>query len=239
MLSNIVAAGDRIELRKIDTSMQKSSSAVNDKAYLSKVYDVLSEERLMIAMPMEEGRIVPLELNSKYEVFFIASKGFYSCMAEVVDRYKQNTLYILVINVISSLKKHQRRQYFRLECLLDFKFRILEIEELEALKKKMDGIIDEEKFSDATALDISGGGMRFTSAEKLNVNQNIHIVLDTEMCHISHRFEILANVKYTDGVKNREKLYEARVEFIDFETKNRELLIKYIFECDRIHRKRV
>lgn len=239
MLSKIVSVGDRIELKKMDTSMKiKIDSTDADKIYISKVYDVLNEYRLTIAMPIVEGRLIPLEIDTKYDISFISKKGLFQCTAVIVDRYKQDGLYVLVIELLSSLKKHQRRQYYRLDCLLEIKFKLLTEEEIDFFNKNSDYITAEGVFTNAIALDISGGGLRFVSSQKLKLKDKILLVLNIELSNDSYDFNILSDVRDTEIVKNRDGVYETRVEFQNLKTKSREILIKYIFEQDRLQRKK-
>ncbi len=239
MLLEFVTVGDRIELKRIGTSINKKSKSVTDeKLYLSKVYDILGDDKLTIAMPIEEGRIIPLQVGSRYEVVFITKKGLYQCNAVIEKRYKQNALYVLVISLISNLEKHQRRQYYRLECLLDFQYKILQEEEMKNFQQNADCILEKDSFQKATALDISGGGIRCVSPEKLSVGSKLVVLLNLELSDGNHEFTILSNVKDANVMKNNNGLYEARLEFIVIQKKAREILIKYIFENDRIHRKK-
>ena len=79
-------------------------------------------------------------------------------------------MYILVVELMSDLKKFQRRQYFRLECTLDIEYRRLEDSDVEKIKEDPElirDIMESEPFTSAIVLDISGGGVRFASEEKL------------------------------------------------------------------------
>lgn len=240
MLSKIVSVGDRIELKKINTSNANIENEVeSEKTYISQVYDILSETRLSIAMPIVESRVIPLETKVKYEIFFITSNGLYESVATIVDRYKEDGLFVMIIDILTDLNKRQRRQYYRLDCNLNFRYRVLLDEEVEFFIQNPELITAEGMFTSATAVDISGGGMRFISSEKLMENDEILTVLELEFLDRKYEVKILATVKVADVVKNKIGVYETRIEFDNLKMNIRETLIKYIFEQERIQRKRI
>ena len=55
-----IAIGNKIELVRLDQVIRNEQ---NKKVYVSKIYDILDQDKLQIAMPIFEGRIVPLDLS--------------------------------------------------------------------------------------------------------------------------------------------------------------------------------
>ena len=129
MLSKIVTLGDRIEITKSENSERRKLSdekSVFDRPLISQVYDVIDETQLKIAMPIVEGRVVPLAVNGRFDICFITSGGLYKSRFVVLDRYKENGLYVLLIELVYELKKYQRRQYYRLEYTKDFEYIVID-----------------------------------------------------------------------------------------------------------------
>lgn len=240
MLSKIVSVGDRIELKKIKNSKATEDHDVDhEKTYISQVYDIISEKKLSVAMPIVESRVIPLETNIKYEVYFITSAGLYQSIATITDRFKEDGLFVMIIELLSEPTKRQRRQYYRLECNLSFRYRVLLDEEVEFFTQNPDFISAEGMFTNALSVDISGGGMKFLSSESLVEHDRILLVLELEMLDKKYEINILATVKMADIVKNKIGVYETRIEFDNLKVNIRETLIKYIFEQERIRRKRI
>ena len=65
-----IAIGNKIELVRLDQVIRNEQ---NKKVYVSKIYDILDQDKLQIAMPIFEGRIVPLDLDERYTACFIQS----------------------------------------------------------------------------------------------------------------------------------------------------------------------
>ena len=236
MLSKILKVGDKIELEKIGpTSFSMDSS---QKIILgSQIYDILDDETLSIAMPIVEGRVIPLSVGSRYEACFYAAKGLYQTRLIVKERKKQEGLFILIVEVQSELKKFQRRQYFRLSCTMDMQYKVLTEEEVSSFQGGQEAIIMDTGFQDGVALDISGGGIRFTSEEKLEndnmVLVSLEIPLDKQSIYL-----MMGKVISSGLIPNKSGLYEHRVEYQELDRKIRENLIHFIFEEERRQRKK-
>ncbi len=245
MINKILSLGDRIELRKPAALSEKDNKNVtkehakSSRPYISQIYDILDGEQLKIAMPIVEGRVIPLPLHGRFDACFFTSGGLYQSKVVITDRYKEDGLYILVVDITSELKKFQRRQYFRLEYVMDITYKKINQEQIMVAVSDPQGL--EEILSDGVrqgiALDVSGGGMRFTSAEELEKDSviiimfNMGITEEKEVC-------LIANVISSTRNQNRERMFEHRVEFTNMKNTVRENLIKFIFETERRLRKK-
>ena len=58
MLSKFISVGDKIELQTVDHLAEEKTNG--KKIYESKVYDILSEDTMEIAMPMEKTKLILL-----------------------------------------------------------------------------------------------------------------------------------------------------------------------------------
>lgn len=246
MLSKIISPGDRIELTKpVKASATEKMAEKKDilehekRIYISQVYDILEDEQLKIAMPIVEGRVVPLPLHARYNACFYSSGGLYQAKLVITGRYKEDGLYILEAELTSELKKFQRRQYFRLEHTMDLEYKVVSDEEIMDMLEQPDKMeeITSYGMSEGIILDISGGGIRFTTKEELEkkseVLVNINIGIATEdICRLP------ATIISSTKADNREKLYVNRAEFHNMKDATREKIIKYIFDLERRMRKR-
>lgn len=237
MLSKMISPGDRLELSKpVNPPAAGTAGGKEQKKriYASKVYDVLEDEQLKIAMPMVEGRVLPLPLHSRYDACFYSSGGLYLAKVVVTDRYKEDGLYILEIELTSELKKFQRRQYYRLEHTMDIEYKCVTEEEMMDVIENDTALELSSLYGMSTGimLDLSGGGIRFTTKEQLEkdsaliINLNIGIAVE-EICRLA------ATVISSSKLDNREHMYVNRVEFRNMKDTTREKIIKYIFDMER------
>ncbi len=236
MISKIISPGDRIELKKTGAEKKaKEIGAEPAKTYVSQVYDILNEDEMKIAMPIVEGRVIPLPINGRYDLCFYTANGLYQCRAIITDRYKEDELFVLQIEITSDLKKFQRRQYFRLECTMDIWYKILPKEEILEIitdKEKMEELLTGE-LDKGVALDISGGGMRFTSSKRHSSGDCVIVVLRIKKSGNNATCILPGTILKSTSVLNRSDVFEHRVEYNNVQGSVREALIKFIFEEER------
>ena len=240
MLSKIISLGDRLEITKPMTEENKkeltADKSVFIKPMISQVYDIIDETRLRIAMPIVEGRVIPLSINARFDVCFFASGGLYKSRFVVMDRFKENGLYILVIELVYEQKKYQRRQYYRLECAMDIEYLVVEEDVVELIKDDENVIretLDNNPLSKGIVIDISGGGLRFASRERLESGSIIIIKLDIAISNTKSVYGVLGRILLSNRMPNNDIMYEQRMEYTDIQSNSRETIIRYIFEQER------
>lgn len=234
MLSKYVEIGNKIQMQAIGKNGESA-----EKIYYSNIYDIMSEDSMEIAMPMENTKLILLPVDSEYEVVFYGSNGLYECNARIVDRYKSNNVYLLVLELISNLKKYQRREYYRFSCALEMSLRRLEEEELQTLESQ--GIFELQSdlpAERAMIADISGGGLRFLSRQCFEADTYLYCSYYLAHGEEQRKYEIVTKVLSVKKLENRPDTYEHRVQYYRMDENVRENIIKYIFEEERISRKK-
>lgn len=246
MLSKILSLGDRLELIRVMSEEKrkqvKLDNTIEAKPFISQIYDIINEEQLKIAMPITEGRVIPLPVSARYDVYFFTMTGLYRSRVVILDRYKEDALYVLVVEIMSELKKYQRRQYFRLECTFDIEYRVLQDLEVENFIKEPDLInedVESGVYTPAIVLDISGGGVRFASEEKLEPGGILLINLNIATNGGKNIYGVLARTFSSTKIINKDKMFEQRVEYMEIAGHTREAIIKFIFEQERKMRKKI
>ena len=112
MLSKYVVVGNRVELQSVRRlKLNEESGNEERKVYTTKVYDIISDERIELLMPMEQTKLILLPVDGEYELCFYTDNGLYQCVAKVVDRYRDNNIYVLALDLTTNLRKYQRREY--------------------------------------------------------------------------------------------------------------------------------
>lgn len=237
MLSEIVLPGDKFDLEMLN--FEKKSKKIT---YSSKIYDIIEEDKIKAAMPMQKGAIVPLAINTKYELYIFTNNGLYKCRATLTERYREDNLYVMILEVYTGLQKHQRREHYRLSCNIDLRYRVLTEKEAEMmlrLKTPEDYENSQQKAGliKGITLDISGGGMRFVSAYANLIDEYILAEFSIPVNGKIVNYNLLSRVIATREVPNKKNTYEHRVKFENISVKEREQLIKFIFEEERRYRK--
>lgn len=210
-MHSAIKLGDKVELvTEVTLNNQQYT-------YYSKIQEVM-EGAVVIQAPIEGGRIEPLELNKKYGMSIYTDKGLYRCEVMVSKRVKYERLYLLTLDILSSLQKYQRRQYYRMDCMLNFQY-------------KGD---DAETWHKGLILDISGGGIRFTSKNQLKDKKVLFNHIRLNMLSGEEEELFLTGVIIQSVPTELDPgVFENRIEFDGIDGYEREMIIKFIFEEER------
>lgn len=245
MNANIINVGDKIDIRVFKQVDLEQKTGEKPKIYKSMVQDIKAEGLLEISMPVEAGKMILLPMGVRLEFVLYSQNALYRFSAQVKERYKVKNMYMLLIEMKSSLEKLQRREYYRFECVMDMWYQSIteeetQIEDMEELK-----VYHKSEFPDsipekAIAVDISGGGIRFTSDKQREKGEFLLITIKLQSTSIDSELEIASRLLSCRRIESDSnvKKYEYRVEFITNDQKKREMIIKYIFEQERKSRQK-
>ena len=238
MLEQYVQLGQRIELESITRIVADGEPQQLRKVYSSKVYDILSEERLEILMPYEQRKLVLLPVDSEYSLHFFTDNGIYECAARIIDRYKTNNVFILVVELLTSLKKYQRREYYRHNCMIEIETRALNDEERMMLGTPGWEPDEEQPMHKSIIVDISGGGLRFISNESYKAGVLLYCRYCLPKKQQQKKYTIIGKILSVQPAEKRPGFLEYRIKYQDMDNKKREEIIQYIFEEERKNRKK-
>ena len=159
-----------------------------------------------------------------------SKRGMYQCIAVVQKRYKKDNLYLLSVEIMSEPKRFQRREFFRVNLLTEVQYYIVP-KEVAALPTTEELFLEIEKpeyidqMKRGMVKDISGGGMLFSSDEQLQMGNYESFYLVSQ-CVSSYK-----NLKV-------ENLYDHRMKFIFKNLRDREKIVRFVFEEERRIRKK-
>ncbi|MCI8409225.1 MAG: flagellar brake protein [Lachnospiraceae bacterium] len=246
MKEQVIHVGDKVEMYKI--SVQSEMENQVRKQYISQILDYMDGEQLKFAMPMEAGRIIPLTVGDFYEVCFYTKSGLFQSSIEIIDRYKEENVHVMIGEFTSDLEKCQRRQYYRLEHIIDINYRYYTKEE-EILERRLmvNDFANEEarmsckkilnevknKWMIATITDISGGGVRFNSSILHKKGKLLYLRIPIVQDGAERIFELKGEVVNSVVLAKKTDYYETRVKFIEIDRDEREQIVKFIFAQER------
>jgi len=236
MISKYVNIGDRIDIETVASSNQ--SATTERKVFRSQLFDIESEDRIRIAMPMEQGRVILLPVDEEYNLCFYTPSGLYQSLGRIVDRLKNDSVFILVVELTTDIRKYQRREYYRLNCVLDMKSTMIDHKDINQFSEKVHFIDTDLTFDNGVMVDISGGGARFISKVKYPKDSYILFSFSLYVNNALTEYKLLGRILVSSEIENREGEYEHRVQFVNIMNDDRESIIKYIFEEERRIRRR-
>ncbi len=229
-----ISIGNKIELVHLNQIIRNEQ---NKKVYVSKIYDIMPGNMLQIAMPIYEGKIVPLSVDEKYSACFYTEKGLLQCNVLITSRYKSGNLFFLEVLMINDLAKVQRREFYRYKCRLEGKIRIVSDEEFNIGRYTIEDIPENDlPCDDVIIIDISGGGARIFSKKHIDKNEVIKLRFQASIPDEIFCFNLYGRILSSVQSRTNNSLYEQRIEFMKISQEERDKIIKYIFENERIAR---
>jgi len=239
MISKYVSIGDKIDLETIEGAEYSELNPANGKKnYKSQIYDIVSEDQIKIAMPMEQGKVILLPVDGEFNVCFYTQTGLYQCLGRIIDRYKSDNVFVLVMELTTDLRKYQRREYYRLNCVLDMKSREVSEKDVNYLSERVHFLDTDITFNNGIMVDISGGGARFISRVRYPQGANILFAFSLYVSGSLTEYKLIGKVLLSEPIENREGEYEHRIQFVNIMNDDRESIIRYIFEEERKNRHR-
>lgn len=228
ILSKYVAPGGEVELRAIDREREPEENRQR-KAHRSRVLRVLTENRVEVAMPIANGKLILLPVNGEYDMYFYGDNVVYQCNARVADRYRYNGQYMLVMDLTSNLRSYQRREYYRFSCALEMDSRELGEEE-EIAVAAQEELLPALPLKSSVIVDISGGGLRFVAYYAYEVNSLILCKYRLQIDGREKEYRLVGKVLAVNELEKEPGVFDHRVQFVNVDPQDREEIIQYIFD---------
>lgn len=238
MLSKYVLPGEKVELQAVERAIMGEHAS--ETMHTSRVYDILSDERIEICMPMEQTKLILLPVGGEYELCFYTKTGIYQSFARVIDRYKIDGVFILLFELTTNLRKHQRREYYRFNCILNMQSRELSEEERLSYEEQKGMVLEKNlPLRQSVIVDISGGGIRFVSDYQYEKDTIIYLTYTLLYQGKEKKYELAGKILNSRELENRKGQYEHRVQYVNIDTSQREEIIRFIFEEERKNRQKL
>lgn len=186
--------------------------------YRSRVEDILAD-RIILALPLSKGVPVPIRVGSRVLVRYFDQSAIYSFTAEVISRATAPRA-ILAVRLPETVHRVQRRNYVRLDDNIPVTIYKLQEEDLTGF--------------DTVTKDISGGGVRLEipHAYELGTELELHLKLPAA------RIVAVGKVVRCLQLEAPKKGYNIGIQFTIIEERDRDRIIKYIFDRQRELRKK-
>ena len=227
-----LSIGNKIELVKLDQIIRNDEIK---KVYSSKICDIMPKNTLQIAMPIYDGKIVPLNVDDKYSACFYTDKGLLQTNVVVSSRYRSGNLFFLEVVMLGKLEKVQRREFYRYKCIMNGRMRNVTDEEYQ-LGDAYNLSDKQLVWNDLKIIDISGGGLKIVYKMDIDKNEIVKIEFKIAIFNAIHSFDIMARILSSNTIAGHTGLYEQRLEFLKIKPEDRDIIIKFIFESERQNR---
>lgn len=241
MISTDLKVGCKVTIQITQhAAREKQNGSVVAKKYQSEIYDIRDDGILVMPIPIIQTKLVNLPANIRYDFMFSTDKGFMMAHGMVVRRYRKNNFFLMDITLTSGLEKFQRREYFRLDCLIDSICIALGGDDFDPMQIKdineylLNDIDAGYSVAHGTILNISGGGALFTTDYNFIDTTFIllRIVLHENEDKPQDSMDIIGRI--LEKKKNPDTgKYSYRIMFVFRNPRLRERIVQYVFEQQR------
>jgi len=170
---------------------------------------------IYLAAPIFKGKEYPLQAGRQVQVFYYRDSGLYSFEAVYNGRVLVGNVASCQVKRTSEIKRTQRREYFRLTCVLTAQ-----------LKSRSTGTVAKALIPDVEAIihDISGSGVRAISRKQFQENEEIEctLYLDPKVLTVSATVLRCAQ-------RQEENNYEMGIRFDQINEADRDQIMAFIF----------
>lgn len=238
--------GDKIEMTHARSSVR---GKLSENTYVSNLLDYDGWRTAKISAPIFEGKVIPVQVGDEYDLCFFSTSGLYQSRVKIQERYRDKKMFVLGVEMLTRPTKYQRRQFFRLDCVLKMRYRLVSQEEktlrdfiaasnfddpelLERYMKKLEEFLGD--WEEATLTDISGGGVRFQCDDKMSPDQLVEISIPLAFEDETVSFHCLTKVvAVADIALKGSRQIELRCEFFEIDKEKQDTVVKYVFEEQR------
>lgn len=205
------------------------------------VYEVSSDQTIVLSNPIKNGMIYPLEKSYIYYFrFYIENSGMYLFKGTMLNRIQYDNLPSIIVRLESDIKRVQRRKFYRVNLMSignllsekkisDEKMKELREKMLKKFVNEKDILIDDVEFDRIPfdTKDLSGGGLKILTSQFLNLGDFVKGEFKIVNSWVNFNGEITRVEKKDD---NR---YEVGIKFLELDSGTQSKIVAYVFEVER------
>lgn len=222
-----IKIGTKLEIELINSAGEKIG-----QTFISQIMDITDSTNIVVAAPMFESKIAFIPTGEKIRLIFIHDKyGLVSFIGTIYKKEKYDNLVGFRISVDTELQKIQRRNYFRLDYVLDVQYRTFQFD------LKGQGILKiTSTYKKALTRNISGCGACIVTEEEIPKDSGIELVIALDP---ANTINVLCKiVRLTVIEQERGKKYEYGLYFIDIPQKHQNAIVKFVFDQQKLMAKK-
>lgn len=228
-MQEVISIGNKIDMEILIDGAVESDSRRRRVLY-SRLMDIPGDNILRISMPFHDKRLVPLSVGEQYLLYIYADKGIYSGRFVVINRLKEGNIFLADVEAQDTLKKVQRREYYRYDCRLPSDYRVVPEKEQWKLDRENP---EEQEWKKSVIIDISGGGVKIVSEYKEAADSLLQLRFQLVSESVRQNFVVFGRLIASLPNRERPNLIEQRIAFEQITEQDREQIIRYIFDEER------
>jgi|LSQX01.2.fsa_nt_gb c-di-GMP-binding flagellar brake protein YcgR len=217
-----IKIGTRFEFEMLDSNYERVGHTL-----VSQLLELQPDGSMVISVPISEARIVFVPTGITVRLTFVhLLHGLLGFMALVKLKEYRGNIAVLIVEPDEAIEKIQRREYFRLDVIMDAL--ILPLSDEAAPNESSPAEVAPVK---AYTRNLSGSGVCVISETNFPKNSWVRVELDLNG---SVRFEAKCIILRSDQIEvKRGRSYELGMRFMEITKKDQDNLVKFIFDQQR------
>ncbi len=207
-----------------------------EKKMASAIHDIEDGSHLSITNPVIKARLIPVHAGERYNAFFFASNKIYNAPIEISRIRSEGNIRVVDIKLTGALQKYERRAFYRLETSIPVRYLVLTADNANEFREatKNGTLLRMNGFVEGTTIDVSGGGIRFTSKSDIPEKAMVitHLVAVTPSGERKN-YIFLGKLVRSGLLNNQRGHFDHCMQFVDMKQEAREEFVRFIFEWER------
>lgn len=224
---------------QLDLDIINSMGEKVGQTYISQLLNIEDAKNILIACPIHEGNFAFIPVLTHVRITYLDDKhGPLSFTGLITGKHKEGNIVTIGVKITGNFEKIQRREFFRLDCILDVLYRVIKTPDENSPEKQDDKDKPDSndskpldiEFKKATTKNISGSGICIITTEKIEKNSLVEVVINLrkDLSIIAQCTVIRSNL-----LPNRRTRHEVGLKFVNIDERLRNTLIRFIFEEQR------
>lgn len=181
---------------------------------------------------VELEREISLDKMSCYAIYILSYEKVYLTYTYYRSSFVANGSHMISLEIVSPMERVQRRKHQRVSCHGRMLFRRVPRDSIQGdlPQEKMDlGSLEHEDFM----VDISGGGIRFTTKREVRLNEYLQVAFGIEREGGTVAMSLFGQVVHAGKLRNEQDLYDIRMKYVGISEEEKEQIIRYVFQLER------
>lgn len=204
-----------------------SEGQIPDRGMIRKI---LSDTELEVELEKE----ISLEKKVCYGLYILSYEKLYLTYVYIRSSCFEDGKNIVTLEVVSPMERVQRRMHERVSCHARLAFRQVSKECIpeEVLHHKEQIRFLSPEYED-TMVDLSGGGIRFTTKKEVKQEDYLYVTFDIQQGEQPVTMAVIGQVVYAEKLRNEQDYFDIRMKYLGISEQEKEQIIHFVFQLER------
>ena len=230
MIEEIIKKDASVKFFPMGRDTGSISDSENQKPGRGMIRKIVSETEIEVELEEE----ISLDKASCYAIYILSYEKVYLTYVYYRSSFVANGSNMVSLEIVSPMERVQRRMHQRVSCHARLSFRQIPRETIQGdLPQKKDSMEADSLQYEDSMVDISGGGIRFTTKKEVRQDEYLQVAFDIEREGSTVAMSVFGQVVYAGKLRNEQDYNDIRMKYVGISEKQKEQIIHYVFQLER------